>query len=415
MDVSQKVVLAGLRQLSQKYKGKGVEAVTVQKVNGNIVYLMRGPTKAPPPGLPGRITLPDVRGKQVIIPILWAPTPTGVGADWMYSPDGPVKPAQKPDEEDVDISMWRGFTPIDRRDVATQYFPGPVEKEVTAGPIPETQTQELRISVDTTGEWGWWTKPFDTQACLCCTLYSLPTLIFTYVVPQDYCLFIDAWAFTVDSGLPVGETFNVRFVRDGETLLEYNEVIVDPLNPDPSKRCLFSGSSEQVQHSYLRIDRNQTLNIIITPLGLAPFLKGPNDTYCATICILLHGHLEALLDNRDGAPRPKDVGRLRDDLWGDGALMQVTTEDVAQLLAWLDSSTANTADSKDAAILAASQAATEAANAAVAAAMAEAKAKEAAKLSAADKAKIGGTLAAAAAAALLLNGEGSSVSPSPLS
>ena len=346
MEISKQVLLAGMRQLSQKYKGKGADSITVQIMNGNPVFLMHGSTQKPPAGLPGSIAVPDVYKRKAVVPIMWAPTKTSFLGETPVNKSTP--PMANPDNIDIHAFMWNGFTPIDRRDTVTEFFPGDdPDPSVIAGPIPSSDTLALRVAVDATGDWGWWTKPFDVSGCLCCTLYAFPTLIFSYLVPPDYALYVDAWSFIVDSALPVGETFNVRFLRDGETLLEYNEVIADPTNPDPSKRCVFSGSSEQVQHAYLRIDRNQTLSVIITPLGLFPFVKTAADTYCATLCILLHGHLEALLDNRDGAPRPKDVGRLRDDANGDGEVKNVTVEDVTQLLAWLDGGSANAKPAQD--------------------------------------------------------------------
>lgn len=411
MDVNKQILLAGMQQLSSKYKGNGVDRVTVQMVSGRPVFVMHGPTPTPPSGLPGTLTVPDVNKQAVKIPILWAQIKQSVT-------NGSI-PTVKSNEIDLDRSLWFGFTPIDRRDVVTEFQPAPTDNIVTAGAIPPASHADLQIAVDITGEWGWWTKPFDAQGCLCCTVYAVPSIVFHYVVPPDYALFIDAWAFFVDSALPIGETFNVRFLRDGETLLEYDEVIVDPLNADPAKRCLFSGSIDQVQRSYLRIDRNQTFTVIITPKGLAPFLKGPNDTYCATLCVLLHGHLQALLDNRDGAPRPKDVGKLRDDLWGDGTLRSVTAEDVAQMMAWLDAATANAAPANptETPSTKSDVGSTSAMSSPVASEVAPAalvdSTPEPAKASPA--AATGGVLLAAAAAALLLNGEGSSVSPSPLS
>jgi len=432
VEVKRETLLAGMQQLVQKYRKPGiVDKVTVQMVAGNPVYVLHGPTKNPPDGLPGRMKLPDVRGRVVVVPVMWAtasapavplivpsdrPVPTAQSPEWLGTPDFPVRKSPTADERDLDVSMWRGFTPIDRRDVATQYFPAPAEPVVTAGEIPKADVSELQVSVDTTGEWGWWTKPFDAQGCLCCTFYQTSVTVFSYVVPQDYCLYIDAWAFFVSGVLPVGETFNVRFLRDGETLLEYDEVIVSPTNPDPAKRCLFSGSTEQVQHSYLRIDRNQTFSVVITTKGLAPFLKTNQDTFCATICVLLHGHLLALLDNRDGGPRPRDVGALRDDLWGTGMLDEVTAGDVQQLLAWMDGASANA--SPEDVTPAGSNAGT--ADVAAPRMVEQPVAQKIVEPPKADDGSInkivgGGILAAVVAAAALGENDGSSVSPSPLS
>jgi hypothetical protein len=342
MAVNRDVLRAGLCQLTAKYVGRGVSSITMQMVAGVPAYIMRGPTKAPPQGLPGSITVPDVSGKATAVRILWSPA-SGQGIDILSPGPGTITPMPKPNETDLDTLLWRGFTPIERRDVVREFTASPVPQVPTVGAIPAGEGRELQLSLDTTGAWGWWTKPFDAQSCLCCTFYATPVQLFRYVVPQDLALVIDGWSFFVYGNFFVGETFNVRFLRDGETILSYDEVIVDPTNPDPAKKCLFSGSVDQTAHGYLRIDRNQTLTVVATPKGLFPFNNGPADPFCGSICCLLHGHIEALRDNRDGAPRPKDVGRMRDDVNGDGLLNEVTEADVRQLLDWLDDASANAA------------------------------------------------------------------------
>lgn len=357
MPVSKQVLITALGQLNRKYRGKGgVLDVTVQMMSGSPAFIMHGASPKPPDGLPGRMTVPDEQGRAIALPVLWNQrkdvplavpalrpvAPDAEGASLPMSPDRPVTAKPHSDDIDVDLSMWRGFTPIDRRDVVTEYKPGS-ETIATQMKIPGAVVEELRVSVDTTGTWGWWTKSFDVQGCLCCTFYSTPVAVLSFTEQQDWQLTIDGWSFFVYGNFFVGDTFNVRFVRDGDTILEYDEVIVDPTNPDPAKRCLFSGSTDQPMHNYLLIDRNQTLVVYVTVKGLFPFGKGPLDPFCGTICCLLHGHRTALLDNRDGAPRPKDVGALRDNISCTGLLEQVTEGDVHQLLNWMDKATADAA------------------------------------------------------------------------
>jgi hypothetical protein len=327
MAPDKRLLLAGLQQLNQKYAGPstGVERVTVQMINGKPTYIMQGPTQNPPRGLPGVIALTP----KMEIPIIWAYRRFPLGAN----------PVPTPKNSDLNKEMWYGYSPAPRRDTVTVFKPS-TDRIATQAAIPQAVASDLQVAVDTTGPLGWWDLAQDLEGCLCCSYYFRPVTVLTFVVPQDRVLYIDGWSFFVYCNVPVGWQFNVRITRDGDTLVDYNEVVVDPLNPDPAKRCLFSGSIEQVMNSYLRIDRGQTLNVVITPKGLAPFLSTPLDSVCGNICVLLHGHSTALLDNRDGAPRPKDVGRMRDDVTGCGLLDQVTKEDVDQLEMWVNAATA---------------------------------------------------------------------------
>jgi hypothetical protein len=361
--IDKKLLLAGLLQLNRKYAGKLVDRVIVQMVNGKPAYIMQGSTPNPPPGLPGTIQLlPGLK-----LPIIWAFQRTSLGSADQRSRDngmwngsvnidqGKVAPSHAqivpkptsvtlpcPNEQDLDNNMWYGYVNIDRKDVVTVYQPG-ADTITTQQEIPHTEAVDLQVAVDVNGPLGWWDLALELEGCLCCSFYNRPVTLLNYVVPQDRVLYIDSWSFFVYMNLPVGWAFNVRFLRDGDTLLAYDEIVVDPTNVDPALRCLFSGSTEQVMNSYLRIDRGQTLSVVITPKGLYPYINDPMQSVCGNICALLHGHSTALLDNRDGAPRPKDVGAMRDDVTGSGLLSQVTREDVNQLIQWLNGATTEAA------------------------------------------------------------------------
>lgn len=325
MAITKQILQAGLRQLNTKYKGV---RTTLQMLNGHPAYLMQGDSLNPPQGLPGKIQVPDQYGKVATLPIIWAGQP-------------PPRKLPTLNERDLDLNLWAGASPLPRRDTMTVYTPGPNEQNPMALAIPTGDTKDMSVAVDvsTAYDHGWWDINFDILSDLCCTYYSQGSILLTYRVPEDRVLWVDFWGFLFYTTALTGWTFNVRFARDGETLLSYDEVIVDPTNPDPGRRCLFSGAPEQVMYAPMRFDRNQVLTVTVTPKGLLPFLNAPLDPFCGDIAILLHGHSTALLDNRDGAPRPKDVGDMRDDLVGDGALDAVTAEDVSSLLYVMNNAT----------------------------------------------------------------------------
>jgi hypothetical protein len=385
MAITKKTLLAGLGQLNTKYQKRGVK-VTLQTINGHPAYIMHGDSPTPPPGLPGQMQLPDQSGKDATLPIIWdgmwyggtaqknllrspRPAPNPDSADLATSmwyggtksrnltpsvrpvQTAPVTQMPELNERDLDREIWGGGQPMDRRsgadlsrrDVAVEYTPGDPDRTPLAGPIPTTDITELQLSVDvaTYADHGFWDINFDVEADLCCTYYDRPNVLLKFVVPEDRMLFIDGWGFYVIGTYPVGWVFNVRFLRDGETLLSYDEVVTDPTNPDPGKRCLLSGTSDLNMDTVLRLDRNQTFQVIITLKGLYPYISDPLAPMCGIIGVLMHGHQTALLDNRDGTPRPKDVGLMRDDLNGDGCLDDVTAEDVQDLMRYMEGATAN--------------------------------------------------------------------------
>lgn len=315
----------GLAHLMALYQRGPVQRITAQRVNGLPAYVMHG-LGAAPAGLPGVVHVGNVP-----VPIYWdgeKPVHKGI-----------VRAQPAPNEKIHPLwhSPGAKFTPRPIR----VFQPGS-ETINTQMDTPKADMKPLQVALDLSSqEHGWWDKPLEMPGIQCASTYGNPYMLLQYVVPQDYCLYIDSWSFFPYCNVPVGWEFNVQLRRDGDPLVSYDEVVVDPLNPDPSLRCLFAGSTNnQTMVTQLRIDRNQTFTVVITPKGLYPFLNG-SSTVCGSIGTVVNGHITALLDNRDGWPRPRDVGWLRDDPNGTATLEEVTEEDVAAIQAWVTGASAN--------------------------------------------------------------------------
>lgn len=313
---------AGLAQLTKHYQRGAVRRITAQKVNGQPAYVMHG-LGAAPQGLPGVMHVGNVP-----VPIYWNGENTVARG---------TKPVQ-PNDADIYRNMWAGPPPPVTPRRMRVFQPGS-ETINTQTDTPKADTKPLQVALDISSQkHGWWDKQLDLPGINCCSLYGTRYNLLSYVVPQDYCMYIDSWTLFPYCNVPVGWEFTVQMLRDGDPLVSYDEVVVDPLNPDPSQRCLFASQNTITQ---LRIDRNQTFTVVITPKGLFPFLNNPTDTVCGSIGMLTNGHLTALLDNRDGWPRPRDVGWLRDDPEGTATLDETTEEDVAAIQAWVTGAAAN--------------------------------------------------------------------------
>ncbi len=127
-----------------------------------------------------------------------------------------------------------------------------------------------------------------------------------------------------------GEMYDTRGCVHADAVAQ---MMADNLNPDPGNRAAFSSHVRPLP-LWLRFDRNETISIFITPKGLFPFPKTPADSFCGNICVLLHGWIASLIDNRDGAMRPIDVGRMREGS-GDELASAVSADDMTLLVQWL--------------------------------------------------------------------------------
>ena len=340
---------AALQQLAAKWKGQhGVARLTVQSGSSGLpVFLLHG-VGPRPPAVPNWIILPAASGVAVRVSILWRDLNSGaIGADpaparvEVFDPQqGARAPLNPFNERDVERAMWSFFTPTTPAPVEVVRPAFHVHPVPTAQQPPPAETEVPQISVD--GRLpqynlpNFWAKPWEPYGCLCCTFYQTPTLLYSFQAPQDYLLIVDGIAFDVPQFMTIGEAFDVTIRRDGENILTFEEVVIDPLNPDPSLRCLFT-STQKPLPLWIRFDRNQQLTVEITLKGLYPFTtKTSTDTFCGVICALLHGWFGSLMDNRDGAARPIDVGGMRD---GDGSEVlsnPATLETAEEKALWLN-------------------------------------------------------------------------------
>lgn len=317
-----------LRQLNKKWAGRdGVVRVSLQSdEHGRPLFFFCGPSERPADILPNGMVVPDPMGRPFRVPIGWRREDTGsvytnqsltkTGAPELFNPQpDAVRPLDPLKNEDIDKAYWWFFTPTPKRqlDVVNPAFHAMVDPVLGAIPPPDhiAPVMFFDARLPQYDMPNFWAKAYEPYGCLCCTFYTRPTIVYQYTVPEDYMLVINGICFTTTCDIGPGETFLIEIMRNGAMILAFEEVLIDPANPDPSQRWLFTGCSLPLP-LWIRFDRNETITVRITPLGLFPFTKSTYDTFCCTVCVLLHGWLGSLMDNRDGAARPVDVGGNRD-------------------------------------------------------------------------------------------------------
>lgn len=320
-----------LGKLTQDWKGKlGITSVVLQN-DSTPIFFLQGPERNPPLGLPSFITVqPSPQHLPKEIPIRWRQdTPASTNQTL------PLKPSAN---ADLNRSMWNFWTPEEPKEITVVRPATHVPYVPVVGEPPKVDDYAGQLAVDARlpqyNIQNFWSRPFEPFACICCTFYATRTLVYSYQVPQDYLLVLDGISLEVPSFMVPGEIIEVTILRDQSPIIDFEEMVVDPLNPDPARRCLYTSSIQPNLPWQARFDRNQRLNVALTFKGLFPFSKTSADTFCGTTCILLHGWLGSLMDNRDGAARPVDPGDYRDQSTLKD-LEAVTPEQVAEMQAWL--------------------------------------------------------------------------------
>lgn len=349
---SKEIMQAGLRQLNVKWMGRnGITRVIMQTdPNGLPSYHFIGPSATQPAGLPAWMIVPGEGNRPFKIPVFYrqdAPAPANqpIPSDKpeIFNSKANAKlPLDPLSDEDVDRAYWFFATPADLNRSVKNYLPAfhaiPQPTNMSPPAADEMDTQfHIDMRLPQYDNENFWSKPFEPGACLCCTWYMRPTLIYNFQVPDTYLVRLDGISYDIPTDLPFGTIFQVDILRGGGVVASFEEIVVDPLNVNPGLRVAFA-SHPSPTPIHLIVDRGETLGVQITVKGPFPFTKTSQDTFCGTICILLHGWMASLMDNRDGAPRPSDVGEMRDGV-GNETIGEVTTDDLRDLLTWVSSVT----------------------------------------------------------------------------
>ena len=346
---TRQILEAGLRQLNAKWMNKGgITRVLLQTdASGKIPgYYFQGTTETIPADLPGFMIVPGADGRPYKVSVFWrrdttVPQVTEVPSlrpeIFNPSPNG-VMPLDPLSESDVDKAYFFFATPADLNRTVKNYLPAfhaipqPTNMDPPAAELIESQLH-VDMRLPQYDNPNYWTKPFQPNACLCCAWFARPVLVYSFTVPDTYLLVLNGISYDVDVLLPFGTIFHVDILRGGAVAASFEDIVVDPANPDPSKRVAFA-SHETPTPLYVLVDRGETLSVQITVKGTYPFTKTQMDTFCGTICILLQGWLATLMDNRDGAPRPSDVGEMREGV-GNETYSELTEDYVKTLLTWV--------------------------------------------------------------------------------
>ena len=349
MRPTKQTLSAALSQLNGKWKDKaGVTRVGFQTDSAGIVpmFVFYGPTTQAPPGLPGSVVVPDVNGRPYKVSIFWrqnedATAPAQIQSqkpELFNNKSNAPLPLDPLADADIDKAYFWFFTPADENFTVKNWLPAfnvPQVPTNMAPPLAELIDTQIHVDMRLPqyDNPNFWAKAFEPSACICCTYYMRPTIVYSYTVPDTYLLVLDGISYDVNVILPFGTIFQVEILRGGAVAAIIEEIVVDPANPDPSNRVAFCNHSAPTP-LHVTIDRGENLTVKITVKGPYPFTKTQQDTFCGDICVLLHGWLGSLTDNRDGAPRPVDVGEMREGV-GNETLKETTEEYVKTLLAWV--------------------------------------------------------------------------------
>lgn len=232
--------------------------------------------------------------------------------DNINAPDPRVLPP--PNMLDVERAMWHFFTPVEERADPIKSVPHVIHKPTQQEDPPSVDpnmSEHLAAHLPPWVSPDYWSDPWDRSICRCCTFYATSTVLYTEKMPEMRMGILQGVSYSILSGLNQFDIFEIAIKRDGELLAKWEDMFINPLSPNPAHQYAFGGHISQIPVFGL-FDRNQTLTVEITILGAYPFVKTPADPFTGTMCVYVHGWKPTIMDNRDGAPRPVDMGYLNE-------------------------------------------------------------------------------------------------------
>lgn len=280
----------------------GIAQVRVRAVRGAWAILVDGSAATPPRGITSTVSVNVGERQPVVLPVYWRPVPAA-------APRGiPAATAGQPGQPAND-QMWAGVPPVVPRDMPML----PPTPPVTPPPmrdLPRARLEEYQLFLPArTPELPFWSRPFDLQSCLCCTVYGTQLGVISYAVESAEQLTLRSISYHAQ-GIPYANAIEVSVDRSGDEQATWRDIMVAP-GGNTAKQFAF-GSHLTPLPLNLIVDHDQTLNVRVKLLGPSPFNIGPPNPADAIVCVMLHGWISTLNDPRDGAPRAIDVGDLND-------------------------------------------------------------------------------------------------------
>lgn len=160
----------------------------------------------------------------------------------------------------------------------------------------------------------YWSYPLEERYTVCVPTWEEEYNFGTLDVPENTMAIIDSVSYHVTSGLAQFDLFEMAAYTPAREGL-WEDMIIDPLTPDPSHRYAFAGDVTPLPLS-IRGDRNHKIRFTVKARGVVNLAgnstHNPGDPLIpnAHFRLLVHGYYAPLRHNVDGAPRMGDTGNM---------------------------------------------------------------------------------------------------------
>lgn len=230
-----------------------------------------------------------------------------------------IAPLARVNNADVDRGYWYGYAPEPERRTMGVNVDAPVYPVPVMAQMPRsTDPQSVVWFNANCPPWvcpAYWSVSVDQPISGCVPWYEVDTLLGGFRVPGDRFYVIRQVSYEALNAA-ADDVFEWSISVDGKLVARWEDIGVDVAQANPAHKYGLSGHTRMLPLWFIA-DRNSSLNVharlrgAIDLAGNSPNFPGqPILTGNCLMKILLQGWLSPLRENRDGGPRPTDLGDL---------------------------------------------------------------------------------------------------------
>ncbi len=231
----------------------------------------------------------------------------------------PRPPLAKPDNADIDRGYWYSYAPEPERRTMTIPNDRPVYPIPAMSQLPRSTDPQIAMWFNTNQPpWvnpPYWAEPVDYPLNACVPWYEVDTLIGGIRVPGDRFYVIKQVSYEALNAAQ-DDVFEWTITANGQVVARWEDIAIDAAQVNPANKYGLSGHTRMLPLWFIA-DRSTAINVharlrgAINLAGVSPNFPGqPILTGNCQMKIILQGWLSNLRENRDGGPRPTDLGDM---------------------------------------------------------------------------------------------------------
>lgn len=232
---------------------------------------------------------------------------------------GAMAPMARVNNQDVDNGYWYGYAPEpERRKMGVNIDPASYPVPVMAQLPRSTNPQSAIWFNSNCPPWvcpSYWSISVDQSFSGCVPWYEVDTLIGGVKVPGDHFYVIKQVSYEALNAAQ-DDVFEWTVTVNNQVVARWEDIGVDVAQANPANKYGLSGHTRMLPLWFIA-DRSSTINVFarlrgaINLAGVSPKFPGqPILTGNCQMKIILQGWLSPLRENRDGGPRPTDLGDM---------------------------------------------------------------------------------------------------------